>query len=1808
MNKSLQKKTRLLQIINFTFLFFISLNVNDVIGQTQPTMAVRGAINGFGNSAMTYRSSLNQTWIATVQAATTNATAGFLFANNGSFSPKWARGTSVTFNTQTDWFANGADGTYNQTNGRFYTFIIRDVASGSNTRGYVFETFTAPVSVSSVTQSPIAGSVATGNAVTITATTSANLPTGQGVFLRYTTNNFTSSTILNMTGSASTYTATIPATANTLGANVVYYVFTSGGTTPMAVADADFATINLNNNSGSNYNYTVVAPSTYTWNQTGTASWATDTNWSPPRTTPNTADILQFNNGATTTVTNIPVETVGGILVSGNTTVNLQPAGANTLTISNGVTGADLSVALGSALNANGASALSLALAAGATGSITGNMDFSVSANRILPTDSNSLTFNSGSKLTQNTGNSGNIFNNSGTANLVVFANGSTFDQRDGGNPFALTQPASKVTFQTGSLYKLSIANAPALAGRTYANFEYDAAGTASGSGGTAYSIDNLTVTQGTLNLNVTVASSVRGNISVVSAATLTFSPASAAAVNLNGAGVQTISNSGTLTVASNANLTVVSGSTVNFGTSVITGAGTFTAASGSTLRTGNTAGIASSGATGSVQTTTRSFNAGANYVYNGVTNQITGTGLPATVNTLTINNTGTSPNNVVTLTAITAITATSGSLTLTAGRLDLNAKQLTIPTGGSIAASAGDFTATAGPVFFVGTGSVSGTVNFPTVTIAGGVNFGSASNIVTSLQFNSGAFVNTNAPTYGSASTLIYNTTGTYGRNLEWSATSGKGYPNHVQIQNGTTLDLAANGFADRAIAGNLNLGLDGSPSAGSLTMGATTNKLTVGGNVVIGGNTSGTSVLTLSSANGGDIYLSGNWDTKTNGSYASNSRAVFFQGAGTSTVTTIGAAFDYLFINKTSGGSVSLANAINVTNTLSIATGASLNLGTFASTSGTLSLGGTSQTTGNSYGGTGSPADTINTTFFANNIGYLNVGSCGSYSLTSTSVASPSCNGSTASVTNTSNLGLGTYQMYYTLSGANTGSFNTIMSVTIAGYGVFNTVNLSNNGSTTITIDYIRNGCVSNIISGNTATFTVNSASTAAVISGTATICSGIATNLSVAITGGISPYSVVYTDGASNFTVSSYTSGAAISVSPTSNTTYTLVSVTSTGGCAGTGNSGSAVVTVNSASTAAVISGSAAICAGTPTNIQVAITGGTSPYTVVYSDGTLNSYVSGSNVSVSPTSTTSYTLTSVTDANGCVGTGNSGSAVVTIDATTSTDGGVTWSNGSPSASKSLVFDGSTGTISANLAGCSLRLINNATVTVASGFNIILDGKLTVDSGSTFTLNNNANLLQTTTIVNSGNIIVNRNSSALKRLDYTLWSSPVTGQGLYAFSKFTLPNRFYVYDTATDLYNNSVGFNLTGLQYPSPLVSPNGVDGTDNANVQFTNGIGYLIRVPYNHPTSPTVYNGIFTGVANNGPISATVSTALNGFNAVGNPYPSRLNVHNFIDGNTNITGPLYLWRKTNTTAVSSSYATLTKTAYVANGSAGGDTGTGFFPTGGGQEQDWVLNIGQGFIVKATSGSTISFTNSMRRSSNANQFFRNSQTTTSINNGLYWLNLIDNTGVYSQMAVGYSSEGTIADDRGIDGENINKEFYLTSLIGAGEYSIQGRPEFDPSDVVPLSYKALTSGNYSIAIDHADGLFTNTNQAIYLKDNLTASEHNLQTGAYNFTSVAGTFTNRFEIIYQSQLSIENPTFNASQVIVYKNELNDFVINSGTIIMASVKVFDIRGRLLLERNNINASQTNMTVGMANEVLLVQITSEDGVVVTKKVVR
>jgi subtilisin-like proprotein convertase family protein len=83
----------------------------------------------------------------------------------------------------------------------------------------------------------------------------------------------------------------------------------------------------------------------------------------------------------------------------------------------------------------------------------------------------------------------------------------------------------------------------------------------------------------------------------------------------------------------------------------------------------------------------------------------------------------------------------------------------------------------------------------------------------------------------------------------------------------------------------------------------------------------------------------------------------------------------------------------------------------------------------------------------------------------------------------------------------------------------------------------------------------------------------------------------------------------------------------------------------------------SGTPTVCSGSTANIQVNITGGVGPYTVVYkatppgTNVTVNNYTSGTNIPVTPTANTVYTLVSVTGFDACVSANNSGSAAINV-----------------------------------------------------------------------------------------------------------------------------------------------------------------------------------------------------------------------------------------------------------------------------------------------------------------------------------------------------------------------------------------------------------------------------------------------------------------------------------------------------------------------------------------------------------------------------
>ena len=538
---------------------------------------------------------------------------------------------------------------------------------------------------------------------------------------------------------------------------------------------------------------------------------------------------------------------------------------------------------------------------------------------------------------------------------------------------------------------------------------------------------------------------------------------------------------------------------------------------------------------------------------------------------------------------------------------------------------------------------------------------------------------------------------------------------------------------------------------------------------------------------------------------------------------------------------------------------------------------------------------------------------------------------------------------------------------------------------------------------------------------------------------------------------------------------------------------------------------------------------------------------------------------------------------SNVVTITVPSTTWNGSSWSNGVPTITTTAYITGNYSE-STNLIACTLTVSSNAVVAIPLGTNVTLNGKLTVETGSNFILNSNSNLIQQTAAINIGDITVNRISSPLYRLDYTLWSSPVSGsQTLFNFSPLTSnvgPSniRFYTYNTLTNQYNS---------------VNP--------VTTVFEQAKSYLIRTPNNWASwnasltpAPQPWTGSFTGVPRNGTISFTMintgsSTAIN---ATGNPYPSAIVLDSFINGNSNaIEGTLWFWRKFNEDNNLVSYSTCTTIGCTLNNNAT-------------YADSNLISVGQGFMVKAKSGQTnLTFTNAMRSASNINQFYKFSSTPMD----RYWLKMTNSANKSTgQNLIAYTPNATNDYDNGLDGLYSNDSsiaFY--SKATTQEVVINARPSFEPTDIVPLTLKTNVADTYTFSLNQKEGVF-NGAQDVLLRDNYNNTVQNLTLGDYSFSTAVGTFTDRFDIIYQNLLGNTNPTLDVNQIIIYNKDQTTF-INSGEITMDSIKIFDLQGRLLFNKTGINDTKISLNLNFKNQVVLFQITSQAGNVIIRKVI-
>lgn len=105
-----------------------------------------------------------------------------------------------------------------------------------------------------------------------------------------------------------------------------------------------------------------------------------------------------------------------------------------------------------------------------------------------------------------------------------------------------------------------------------------------------------------------------------------------------------------------------------------------------------------------------------------------------------------------------------------------------------------------------------------------------------------------------------------------------------------------------------------------------------------------------------------------------------------------------------------------------------------------------------------------------------------------------------------------------------------------------------------------------------------------------------------------------------------------------------------------CGSTTYSNTTTVTVNPLPNGD-LAGAAPICQGSSGSIQFNATAGTGPWDIVYNSNTLNNIATGTNIPVTPGSTTTYTLSSITDNNGCVRTTGLGTAATVVVNTNST-----------------------------------------------------------------------------------------------------------------------------------------------------------------------------------------------------------------------------------------------------------------------------------------------------------------------------------------------------------------------------------------------------------------------------------------------------------------------------------------------------------------------------------------------------------------------
>jgi len=535
--------------------------------------------------------------------------------------------------------------------------------------------------------------------------------------------------------------------------------------------------------------------------------------------------------------------------------------------------------------------------------------------------------------------------------------------------------------------------------------------------------------------------------------------------------------------------------------------------------------------------------------------------------------------------------------------------------------------------------------------------------------------------------------------------------------------------------------------------------------------------------------------------------------------------------------------------------------------------------------------------------------------------------------------------------------------------------------------------------------------------------------------------------------------------------------------------------------------------------------------------------------------------------------------------------------WNNGLPNSFTTAIINSDYDTTTnGSFESCDCQVNNGRTINIRANDYISIHNDLTVIG--TIEVRHQGSLVMTNDnglVSVSGTVNVHKTTTTLNNFrDFTYWSSPVNTTIGQAFATVD-PNRIFQWDLPS---STSIG------DWAPVLSSANMIPAK-----------GYISEAPNTTPIGGT-HSVIFTGNPNNGIVDIPVgfnndNLTYSDFNLIGNPYPSAINIDNFIraSNNTAMDGTIWLW--THNAGIDTSgqflgfdYATYNLT---------GGTVTALPAQSGDSSPTNNIASGQGFFIRTTNSGTLSFQNSMRLNNQNTQFYRapgsKTSTTTNQEKDRIWLNIESSTGgAFSQLLIGFFDNATDGYDRGYDGTRLGAswiDFY--SKIDTLGYAVQGLSSFNIDKKVSIGFDTYIADPliYKISIHDIEGVLNEND--IYLIDHELDIIHNLKLADYQFdVNGEGYFPERFTLQFtNSVLNIDDLELNNNFVLI--NEESSLLLKASSII-TNLKIYDITGRLLIDKNpNDKEYRINTHNIRKGTVLVVNVIFENNQSTTKKVI-